>query len=43
MVLERTLPLLQQEEEEIRAKEGVHGEHNGNKTLKKNTENKNGG
>ncbi len=36
MVLERMVPLLQQEEEEFRAKKGVHGEHNGNKTLNKN-------
>ncbi len=37
MVLERSVPLLQQEEEELRTGEGIHREHNGN------TETKNGG
>ncbi len=31
MVLERSVPLLQQEEEEFRTGEGIHREHNGNK------------
>ncbi len=43
MVLERSVPLLQQEEEEFGPDERIHGEtHNANKKLRKKR-NKNGG
>ncbi len=36
VTLERSLPLLQQEEEEFRAKEGIHGAQRKKKTLREN-------
>ncbi len=41
MVLKRSVPLLQQEEEEFGPDEGIHGEaHNGNRKLKEKNGNK---
>ncbi len=41
MVLKRSVPLLQQEEEEFGPDEGIHGEtHNGTKKLREKTETK---